>query len=74
MVQRHCSTVGQRVEWVSELVAHSGTYGLVSDSAAASVSRARCSTSGRPKGKRTGTGVDSGQRPERGRVDQAWSE
>lgn len=31
MVQRHCSTVSQRVQWVSELVAHSGSYGLVSD-------------------------------------------
>ena len=31
MVQRHCSTVSQRVQWVSELVADSGSYGLVSD-------------------------------------------
>ncbi len=30
MVQRHCSTVSQRVEWVSQLVAHGGSYGEVS--------------------------------------------
>ena len=30
MVQRHCSTASQRAEWVSELVAHSGSYGEVS--------------------------------------------
>ena len=30
MVQEHCSTVDQRVEWVSQLVAQSGTYGVVS--------------------------------------------
>jgi hypothetical protein len=29
MARRHGSTVGQRVEWVSQLLAGSGTYGLV---------------------------------------------
>jgi Transposase, Mutator family len=29
MGQEHCSTVSQRVEWVSQLVAHSDTYGVV---------------------------------------------
>lgn len=30
MVQRHCSTASQRVSWVSELIADSGSYGVVS--------------------------------------------
>src|SRR5712692_7172969 len=30
MVQRHCSTASQRAEWVSQLLAHSGSYGEVS--------------------------------------------
>src|SRR5437588_7937816 len=30
MVQRHCSTASQRAEWVSQLLADSGTYGIVS--------------------------------------------
>ena len=29
MVQGHCSTVDQRVEAVSYLMAHSGSYGVV---------------------------------------------
>ncbi|TME11914.1 MAG: hypothetical protein E6I80_04735 [Chloroflexi bacterium] len=29
MGQGHCSTASQRVEWVSQLVAHSDTYGVV---------------------------------------------
>lgn len=29
MVQRHCSTASQRGEWVSHLLAHSGSYGEV---------------------------------------------
>ena len=30
MVQGHCSTASQRAEWVSQLLADSGTYGVVS--------------------------------------------
>ena len=30
MVQRHCSTACQRAAWVSQLLAHSGSYGEVS--------------------------------------------
>src|SRR5438132_9420177 len=29
MVQRHCSTASQRGEWVSQLIAHRGSYGEV---------------------------------------------
>ncbi len=30
MIQRHCSTVTQRVQWVSQVIAASGSYGMVS--------------------------------------------
>jgi hypothetical protein len=40
MVQRHCSTASQRAEWVSQLLAHSGSYGEVTQlSQAIGVSR-----------------------------------
>src|SRR5438552_10535252 len=40
MVQRHCSTASQRAEWVRQLLAHSGSYGEVTQlSQAIGVSR-----------------------------------
>jgi hypothetical protein len=30
MLQTHCSTLSQRVQWVSQLLAHEGSYGVVS--------------------------------------------
>jgi hypothetical protein len=29
MVHGHCSTASQRVEWVSQLMVHRGSYGVV---------------------------------------------
>ena len=59
MDQQHSGIGDQRVNWVSQLIADSGAYGLSVTSGTPTVSPAKHSTDGRRKDKGLGAGVEA---------------